>query len=193
MPILGSTGGLSARAFGFRGLTAAPFILQGNYDALATVTVPSGSVSSIVFSGIPQTGYAHLQIRGLIISAGGVYWVNAAFNGDTTAANYKQHELRGDGSSASSNVPGSGSYGNMLALTTNSPSVIVTDILDYTNTTKNKTVRTLGGSDANGSGYIDFTSGLWMNTGAINKIEMKFDQTGSFGQYSQFALYGVKA
>ena len=39
------------------------FSLVGNYDALATVTVPSGGLSSITFAGIPTTGYSHLQIR----------------------------------------------------------------------------------------------------------------------------------
>jgi hypothetical protein len=40
-----------------------PYTLTGNYDALGTVTVPSGGLSSVTFAGIPQTGYSHLQVR----------------------------------------------------------------------------------------------------------------------------------
>ena len=45
------------------------FTLTGSYDALATVTVPSGGVSSITFSAIPQTGYSHLQLRTMVRSS----------------------------------------------------------------------------------------------------------------------------
>jgi len=66
----------------------------------------------------------------------------------------------------------------------------VTDILDYASTNKNKTVRTLGGFDANGSGYVNLTSNLWSNTAAINTITI--NAVGTFNQYSQFSLYGIK-
>jgi len=45
------------------------FTLTGAMDALATVTVPSGGVSSITFSALPQTGYSHLQLRSFILSS----------------------------------------------------------------------------------------------------------------------------
>jgi hypothetical protein len=198
MPILGSTGGLSARAFGFRGLTAAPFILQGNYDALATVTVPNGGVSSITFAGIPQTGYSHLQLRILQRASGsGSNWTNQLqFNGDTTSANYREHFLYGDGSSvgagsyqqwyiAQGSIPGAGNSANIFG-------VAVIDILDYANTNKNKVVKSLSGFDANGSGEVMFDSLLWMNTNTITSITMTV-YTTNLTEYSQFALYGVKA
>jgi hypothetical protein len=65
------------------------------------------------------------------------------------------------------------------------------DILDYANTNKFKTTRTLEGYDANGSGNVSLTSGLWQSTSAINSITIT--AVGTFNQYSQFALYGVKA
>jgi len=67
----------------------------------------------------------------------------------------------------------------------------VIDILDYTNTNKNKVVRALSGFDANGSGEIIFDSLLWINTGAINQITMEVFTT-NFAQDSQIALYGIK-
>jgi len=65
--------------------------------------------------------------------------------------------------------------------------------LDYANTNKNKTIRTLGGQDANGSGEVVFISGLWMNSStAVNAITLVLPGGGNFAQYSSFALYGVK-
>jgi hypothetical protein len=63
--------------------------------------------------------------------------------------------------------------------------------LDYTNTNKNKTARSLWGYDANGSGYVGLYSGLWRNTSAINRIDY-VPASGTFPQYSSFALYGIK-
>jgi hypothetical protein len=66
------------------------------------------------------------------------------------------------------------------------------DIVDYTNTNKYKTSRAFAGFDANGSGMLAVTSGLWMSTTAINSITFTSDASGNFAQYSSFALYGVK-
>ena len=67
----------------------------------------------------------------------------------------------------------------------------VLDILDYANTNKNKTAKTLAGFDANGSGFADLWSGAWYNTQAITSVTLV---AGSFlfAENSRFALYGVK-
>jgi hypothetical protein len=161
--------------------------IQGSYDALATVTVPSGGTSTITFSGLPTT-YKHLQLRGDVIT-GTLGWVTLRFNGDS-GSNYSFHELRGDGSTASANqVAPASAYQSFLHNTTVGSGII--DILDYTNINKNKTARTLGGYDANGSGYISMTSGVWINTNAINSITIT-SSTSTFSQYSTFSLYGVR-
>jgi predicted patatin/cPLA2 family phospholipase len=67
----------------------------------------------------------------------------------------------------------------------------VIDILDYANTNKYKTVRALSGHDNNGSGYVNFESGLWMSTSAITSIKL-FTAGNVYAQYTQFALYGIK-
>jgi hypothetical protein len=70
--------------------------------------------------------------------------------------------------------------------------VAVIDILDYSNTNKYTTIRTLQGYDSNGSGNIRFNSGLWMNTAGVTDIKIFPDGAASFVQYSHFALYGIK-
>ena len=59
----------------------------------------------------------------------------------------------------------------------------------FPSNTKYKTVRSLDGYDANGSGYISFNSGLWMSTSPITSISFSLT---SFTDGAQFALYGVK-
>ena len=169
------------------------YTLTGSYDALATVTVPSGGASSITFSAIPQTGYKHLQIRSIQSNSAGNYNGQWTFNGDT-ASNYSWHQLNGDGSSASASATPSTSWigGSYMPASTSIFAGWVTDILDYSSTSKAKTLRTLGGYDANGSGYAIFRSGAWYNSSsAINSITIT-PSAGSFNQYSQFSLYGIK-
>ena len=174
----------------------------GSYDALATVTVPSGGASSITFSAIPQTGYKHLQIRALAREASGgsagFQSTYVYFNGDT-AANYSTHRIWGDGATAYSDGYGStnifvSGFPAGSGLTSGIFGVGVIDILDYTNVSKNKTLRAIAGGDMNGSsGFISQGSGAWYNTSSITSITLQSTNTGrNFAQYSQFSLYGVK-
>lgn len=170
-------------------------ILGGSYDAIATAN-GTGSSGVITFSSIPST-YKHLQIRWTNKStANGSYlWLN--FNGDT-GANYANHYLLGDGAT----TPSAGGeidqvrlnlYGALITSTAASVyAVQIVDILDYANTSKNKTVRAVGGQDSNGSGVIMLSSGLWRNSStAINSITITAN-AASFTTASQFDLYGIK-
>ena len=173
------------------------------YDALGTVTVPSGGLSSITFAGIPQTGYTHLQLRVISRGSGSETDYNGMrirVNGDS-GSNYYFHEVYGTGSAAGAYAPGSAvSYlddsgtvaggGN----TANVYGASIVDILDYANTNKYKVSRSLSGMDSNNSnGFMRFSSGLWKNTAAINSLQIFYSAgTVNFAEYSQFALYGVK-
>jgi hypothetical protein len=166
---------------------------QGAYDALSTVTVPSGGLASITFAGIPNT-YKHLQIRTIAKSTSTGSQGDLTFNGDT-GSNYAWHQLFGNGSSAGAdnstsraNIVGVASLVASSITSVFSASII--DILDYT-ANKNKTVRHLVGQDENGSGVISLNSGLWMNTSAINTITITA-RSNAIAQFSQFTLYGVK-
>ena len=174
-----------------------PWEPDGAYDALATVTVPSGGVASITFAGIPNT-YKHLQIRSMFRSgtAGSEDSVIMRFNGDS-GNNYSYHFLFGNGSSANASATSSTSLiypwavpaASFLA---NSFGVQIIDLLDYANTTKNKTTRTLAGYDDNSTGgRIALTSGAWYNTSAVNSISITTGGS-SIAQNSQFTLYGVR-
>jgi hypothetical protein len=173
------------------------------YESISTVTVGAGGTGSISFSSIPIT-YKNLQIRVLAQTNRGTYGIDEAkitFNSDS-GANYAYHTLYGDGSSATSGALTSSNYmlsgsGNFGTTTGSNWGSCVTDILDYANTSKYKTLRSLGGADANGTvggigGRVSLVSGLWQNTAAISTITLVPANGSSFSQYSSFALYGIK-
>jgi len=166
-----------------------------NYESIATTTL--SSTNTITFSSIPAT-YTHLQIRVLARSqrADTGDLCNFRFNGDT-ASNYVAHQLNGDGATAGAGAWSSVAqiYGMRVAANSASANVFgvgVLDILDYANTNKYKTTRSLSGYDNNGSGEIYLMSGNWRSTSAITSITIVPNVGTGFLQYSSFALYGVK-
>lgn len=169
----------------------------GAYDSIATTSV-STAVSSITFSSIPAT-YTHLQVRlfgrGTNADANidGYCWLN----GNETQSNYTYHFLRGNGSTTSAG--GSAASATPTAFSINSGGsgagmfgVAIIDILDYTDTNKYKTIRSLTGEDENGGGNIYARSALFLNTSAITTIKLIGQATNNFAQYSHAALYGIK-
>jgi hypothetical protein len=177
-------------------LTAPGDVDPGAMIPLATTTL-STSQSTITFSSIPQD-YEHLQLRIFARStfSGGVRNITLRFNSDT-GSNYLTHQIQGNGSAVSAYYEPASNlmYIGMTSAAGNTANVFavnVMDILDYTNTNKNTTVRNLQGFDENGGGTIWFRSGLWLNTSAINAISLTIEGGHSFAQYSHFALYGIK-
>jgi len=167
------------------------------YDSIATATVTSGNQTTITFSSVPQT-YTHLQIRGI---ARGTYAGSGGgnpitrFNSDS-GTNYVVHRLGGNGASAYAQAGLTQTSISHYGLTgandaTGMFGAFVIDILDYTNTNKNKVVRMFIADDMNGSGNIQFGSGVWLNTAAISTITLTTDYADFFAN-SSFALYGIK-
>ena len=160
---------------------------------IASVTITGSPANTITFSGIPQI-YTHLQVRTnhQLTSASSVG--NGAFyfsqiNGSGLAFN---HQAYGNGASVFSatdaNMPVGYSLFTNLTNTFWSSSII--DIVDYTNTNKLKTVKSISGSDQNGAGIVGVMSLYWNNSAAINS--MVFTGGGSnFQVGTRFDLYGL--
>jgi len=165
---------------------------------IATITA-SGSTSSVTFSSIPQT-FTHLQLRVFARESSGTQTVGdyaaIQFNNDGTA-NYTWHQLGGDGGGAfSSGSTGYGALPTVSIAGNNATSGVygggIIDILDYTNTNKYKTIRSLGGVDNNGSGYAILKSGVYLsNTNAITIINVATGGGQTFSSNSTFQLYGI--
>ena len=172
----------------------------GEYESIATLT-PSNS-GQMNFTSIPST-YKHLQIRLFVtdnpIGDQMIMQLGSSNSIDTTASNYNFHVLGTQGSAVTS-LSLSNSGGVKFAYGGNGPqgssptsnvfAVYIIDILDYTNTNKYKTVRSLGGYNTNSTyNVIDFVSGAWRSFNAINCIRFS---TNNFGTVGTVALYGIK-
>lgn len=173
------------------------FVSNNSYESIATQTVGAGGASSITFSSIPST-YKHLQIRWMAQHTGAVTDTSMAvqLNADS-GSNYTQHRMYATGGGGAAISATSTTF--MRSDRINSPAsassifgVGVIDLLDYTSTNKNKTIRSFGGTDSNGSGFISFGSGLWLSTASVNSITLFGADAGNLAQNSHFALYGIK-
>ena len=164
--------------------------VTNSYESIATVLVGSGGSSSISFSSIPST-FTHLQVRAISKNSSSIN-SNSVLSLNGNAIGYR-HFLFGNGSSTGAGAAANGE--GVISATSSVSNVFgafVMDILDYTNTNKNKTVRVLQGVEDNSSGVLAFNSFLYStNTNAITSLTLTSSGT-NFVQYSQFALYGIK-
>jgi hypothetical protein len=170
----------------------------GSYDLLETYILGS-SQASVVFSslGTYSSTYKHLQIRLLgrqTLAAGGQGDIYVRFNADSSS-NYARHFLSGNGSSVSSGATANSSYalGGQAPYnneTTGAFGGSVIDILDAYSTTKNKTIRALGGSHSSNAPVIQLASGHWRNTNSVTSITLSVFDIWLTG--SRFSLYGIK-
>ena len=180
----------------------------GDFESIATVSVGSGGAANVEFTSIPAT-YTHLQVRAFGQTNRATFGFDSMkvqFNGATSAtAGYTRHGITGNGSSVSAfGADSSGSdndcqFAWALGTTTGSSwGTGIIDILDYTNTNKYKTIRSIGGVDLNGTvggqgGFVGLGSNLFLlNTNAITSIKLIPFVGSTISQYSHFALYGIK-
>ena len=161
-------------------------------------TTVTSTAASITFSNIPST-YKHLQIRGIARSsrAASSDTIFMWYNGDT-GTNYGLHFVSGNGSTANSFGAAANTATQMdvmqIATTSSATGVfgsIIIDILDYSNTSKFKTQRSIGGFNNTSNGVLGLCSGHWRNTNAITSITLDAHSTDTFQQFSTFALYGI--
>jgi hypothetical protein len=173
--------------------------LNTDYESIATVTL-TGTQSTISFNSIPST-YKHLQLRYMARSTRETFSAdNALMRINGATSNYARHNLAGDGSTAYAGNTASTTHlwlGQLSStVTANIFGVGVVDILDYTNTNKFKTIRSLGAVDLNGinntiGGSINLWSGLYQNTVAVSSIQLSC-QSLDYASGTTFALYGIK-
>ena len=166
---------------------------QGPVDAGAMfpifATTLTTTAASITFSNIPAT-YTHLQVRFLTLNSatGGTFF---RLNGDS-GTNYSTHYLYGNGTGAQSGGGGTESRLYIANHGTDFPTIGIIDILDYKNTNKYKTSRTISGNETNSGNNTACAlwSGNWRNTNAITSFQIYGDGT-NFTANTTVALYGI--
>lgn len=160
-----------------------------SYESIATVTVGAGGSSSISFSSIPST-YKHLQVRAIGKPSTSQDWLCVRLNSATSG--YSFHALYGSGSAVGAEGGASVAYARMMLADPSQFGGFVIDILDYADTNKYKTLRSLWGFDNNGSGYVGINSSVYQSTSATTTVTLLNASGNNFVQYSTFALYGIK-
>ena len=174
--------------------------VTSSYESIATYTVGSGGVASVEFTAIPS-GFKHLQLRAIARAnysgtGGGIENYFQLGNGSIdTGANYTYHYLLGNGTAASAAGSASRSDGLLSWSSRTSDTAFagyVTDILDYADTNKYKTTRSLAGLDSNTvGGALQLASGSWRNTAAISTITLIQTGAQNYKAGCTFTLYGI--
>ena len=180
------------------GATGISLALDNNFmEPIATTLVGAGGVSVIEFRDIPQN-YKHLHLRATLRETGATTDNNAyMYINSDYSARYSYHFTWSSGSATASAGGGpSTSVALGFRMTGGSSASGVfgagfMDILDYSNTSKNKVSRVLSGHDQSGSGYLFYWSNLWQSFDPITTLTF-IPTAGNFAQYSRISLYGIK-
>jgi hypothetical protein len=170
----------------------------GAFELISTQVLGSNT-SSVTFSSIPST-YKHLQLRvvGRATSTGNATALFVRCNG-VSGTSYSTHNLyaAGGGSGAvyAEGYTGLDAFYRMPipddALTANAFGTVFIDFLDYSVTTKNKTLRALTGYAASGVYNTNLVSGAFNSTSAISSISLT-PGAGQLKTGSRFSLYGIQ-
>lgn len=181
-----------AWSMGLLGATAVPV---GAFDLLET-TLISADTASVTFSSLGSySDYKHLQIRTILAgSSTSTAQLYIRFNG-ISSTSYARHFMRGDGTAVgvSAAINQTQIAFNFIGSSsaTSAFSAGVIDILDYSSTSKNTTIRSLEGQVNSLENFVRLESGLFNSTAAITSITMS-PSLGNFIAGSRFSLYGVK-
>jgi hypothetical protein len=168
----------------------------GAFEQIATA-FGTGSSGVIDFTSIPST-YKHLQIRYTAKgNTSSIANMNVTFN-NVTSSNYARHQVAGTSNTISIGTATSASNISLLnAITSNSLANAATagiiDILDYANSSTNKSLRAIYGIAEGGSGssFTYQASGFLNSTTAISRITLTAS-AHHFANISRFSLYGIK-
>lgn len=163
---------------------------MANMIPISTVTVGSGGVSSISFTGIPQT-YTDLAIKvSFRNTADNANW-QLSFNGVTT--NLSDRAVGGNGAAANSYSDATLIYGFICRSTNTANTFSNSDIYipNYAGSAyKSISMDSVTENNAT-TAFAYLTAGLWSNTSAITSVVMT-PTSGTFAQYSTATLYGIR-
>jgi hypothetical protein len=169
--------------------SAAPL---SDYELIATA-FGTGSSGTITFSSIPQD-YKHLQVRYTAKTTTTTIAIYIRFNFNS-ASSYSYHRLRGAAATVSSDAAPNVSSMEMFNAvengeTANAFNAGIIDILDYSSSTKNTTIRALYGGRLTTS-TIALFSGLFFVTNSVTSMQL-FLPSGNYNSATRFSLYGIR-
>lgn len=161
------------------------------YEPIATQTL-STAVADIYFNSIPQT-YTDL----ILVMTGGCA-ANAGtgfrFNNDNGSNNYSSTYAYAGYSGLGSARINSQSYLRntyYATWTTGLVHMCIVEILNYSNTTTQKSI--ISKNNGYSVSSVEICSGKWTQTSAINSINILTSNGNQYQIGSTFTLYGIKA
>jgi hypothetical protein len=166
----------------------------GAFEQIATA-YGTGSSGVIDFTSIPAT-YKHLQIRYTAKNTSTSADLNITFN-NVTSSSYARHHMVGN--SVSTAAASAIAAANISLIDGVAPSTTanvttngVIDILDYSQSTKNKTLRAMYGLiQAYSTSRIYVASGVLDSTTVVSRVTLTASGN-NFSTTSRFSLYGIK-
>lgn len=167
--------------------------MPATYEPIANTTLGSDT-ATVTFSSISQS-FTDLVI---IVNAANDQTSTSSIglrfqvgNGSVdTGSNYSATFLYAETSALSTRVSNqTGGYSGELLGTIDKASTTILNVMNYSNTTTNKTILARSGT---ANARIDSTVTLWRSTSAINTIKFYLN-ANQFKTGSTFTLYGIKA
>ena len=166
--------------------------MAATFTPIASVTLGTAA-GTVTFSSIPQT-YTDLFIVTSFANTSANQGAFMRFNSDT-GSNYSRTYLLGDGAGAYS-----GRASNQSSILIESSMYVGTtlntsmqsniNIMNYSNSTTNKTTLSRAGSQGAAFPGTDMIVGLWRNTAAITNVDIVCT-SNTFLAGSTFNLYGI--
>ena len=183
-------------------LSAAGAEVGGTYELIESVVLGTSS-TSITFASLATyaSTYKHLQIRAVARTDRTTLnsdFLRLRFNGDS-GSNYANHEIQASGDSIVSQGTTSTTAVTLTRFGSSATAghfgLAVIDILDAYSTSKNKTVRGLGGS----AGVPPLTgniatvfSGVFLSTSSTTSLTVSSGGGPNILTGSRFSLYGIR-
>ena len=159
--------------------------------ALIESQVLGAAASTVTFSSIPGT-YTDLVvvINGGVTSGQPAVWFR--INSDS-ASNYSFTRLTGNGTSALSSREVNQAQANVASyagMNTTLNTNIIVQIMDYSNTTTNKTIISRANLATDG---LETAVNIWRSNVAVTNIQFLTSSATNFAIGSTFRLYGIQA
>lgn len=168
----------------------------GTYTLIGAQTL--SSAATVTFSSIPAI-YTDLRL----VVVGGTTRATTSdiiryqYNGDT-ASNYSEIDLNGTGAAVASNHYANQTHQfqgavRLVGTDFGLRSMIIYDIMDYSNTTTYKTTLARCVTPESSVVGTSIAVGLWRSTAAITSIYLQGDTVANFAIGTTFKLYGIEA
>jgi hypothetical protein len=171
----------------------------GTYTLIDSNTLGSAA-ASVTFSSIPSTYTDLILVCSMYATTNdSLAYIQLGNGSADTGSNYSFTTLFGNGTTAASarNSNNTGmlllGYDYGIGSTNNVFVPLIASIMDYANTTTNKTVLARSYAQRNdGNNQIFSNVGLWRSTSAINVVKV-YLSAGNLAAGSTFKLYGIEA